>query len=256
MDYSHGLSIMVPIVRHTVCLPGQLLYRPTRFILFVKYTNCGWGHLFGRLNERDGLSGGEGTRTEVSHIHPIYPPQLQWLNSSKHIQTWKRGPETSLLYAEMAHLATKGPPLSPLQESALLSPAQNLGWNFKCHSLLLRFSLTLQNQNVTCGKKILIITLISGDILVSLHFRVEDGRPSEPSAVACQVCLVVQILTCLVHGNFNVQQFWGASMGGLEQKLLISQHWVRGCVNSASRSYVLGYVYGMKTLLMLLYPPC
>ena len=68
MDYSHGLSIMVPIVRHTVCLPGQLLYRPTRFILFVKYTNCGWGHLFGRLNERDGLSGGEGTRIEVSHI--------------------------------------------------------------------------------------------------------------------------------------------------------------------------------------------
>ena len=50
-------------------------------------------------------------------------------------------------------------------------------------------------------------SLISGDILVSLHFGVEDGRPSKPSAVACQVRLVVHTLTRLVHGNFNVQQF-------------------------------------------------
>ena len=74
MDYLQDFSIIkvfantVLIVNETICWAYRMSIRLTGFILFVKYTNCGWGHLLCRLNKRDGLSGVERTRIEVSHI--------------------------------------------------------------------------------------------------------------------------------------------------------------------------------------------
>ena len=62
---------IVLISNGTNCWPYCLTTRPTGLLLFVKCTNCGWGHLLSRLNERDGLSGGAGTGGAVSHI-PLY----------------------------------------------------------------------------------------------------------------------------------------------------------------------------------------
>ena len=77
MDYLQDFSIIkvfantVLIVNETICWAYRMSIRLTGFILFVKYTNCGWGHLLCRLNKRDGLSGVERTRIEVSHIPPL-----------------------------------------------------------------------------------------------------------------------------------------------------------------------------------------
>ena len=75
MDYLQDFSIIkvfantVLIVNETICWAYCMSIRLIGFILFVKYTNCGWGHLLCRLNKRDGLSGVQRTRIEVSHIH-------------------------------------------------------------------------------------------------------------------------------------------------------------------------------------------
>ena len=97
---------------------------------------------------------------------------------------------------------------------------------------LIQIQMSLSNDRCTCdfshqnGQNINISSLsfgwsnnIAGDILASLHFRVDDGWPfRKAAAVVRQVQFVVHILACLVHRNFNVQQFWGARMRSLEQK--------------------------------------
>ena len=59
---------IVLIDNGTICWAYCMSIRPIGFILFVKHTNWGWGHLLGRLNKRDELSGGAGTGGAVSHI--------------------------------------------------------------------------------------------------------------------------------------------------------------------------------------------